>query len=65
MKNRDEDNNKKYKSDFIDFANLYEYIDKTKKSISHILLDGYEYFLEKGVLHNLYGLCTYQSNEEK
>jgi hypothetical protein len=44
-----------YKSNFKNFAEFYEYIDKNKKSISHILFDGYEYFLENGVLHNLYG----------
>ena len=46
---------KAYKSDFKDFAEFYEYIDTLKNNISHILFDGYEYFLENGVLHNLYG----------
>lgn len=46
---------KAYKSDFKDFAEFYEYIDVLKEKISHILFDGYEYFLENGVLHNLYG----------
>lgn len=46
---------KLYKSNFDDFPQLYEYIDKNKKKIEHIIFDGYEYFLENGVLHNLYG----------
>ncbi len=50
-----ENNIKVYKSDFKDFAEFYEYIDTLKEKISHILFDGYEYFLEDGVLHNLYG----------
>ena len=50
-----ENTDKKYKSQFPNFATLYEYIDTMKKDISHILFDGYEYFVENGVLHNLYG----------
>ena len=46
---------KMYKSEFKDFASLYEFIDTKINKISHILFDGYEYFLKKGVLHNLYG----------
>jgi len=46
---------KLYRKDFNDFYSLYEYLDLNKKNISHLLFDGYEYFLEKGVLHNLYG----------
>ena len=44
-----------YKSSFKNFAEFFEYVDKFKKEISHLLFDGYEYFLENGVLHNLYG----------
>lgn len=50
-----ENNIKVYKSDFKDFAEFYEYIDVLKEKISHLLFDGYEYTLENGVLHNLYG----------
>lgn len=57
-------NEKRYKSDFKDFSLLYEFIDKNKKSISNILLDGYEYFLEKGVLHNLYGPAYIRYNND-
>ena len=46
---------KKYKSDFKNFSELYELIEINKKKITNILFDGYEYILQKGVLHNLYG----------
>lgn len=50
------DNNKTlYKSDFESFADLYEYIDKHKIEIKELLFNGYQYFLEDGLLHNLYG----------
>lgn len=57
-------NVKKYKNEFKDFYSLYEFIEKNKKNISHILLDGYEYFLENGVLHNLYGPAYIRYNDE-
>jgi len=49
------DNTIKYKSDFKEFSELYELIDKNANKISNILFDGYEYIIEKGKLHNLYG----------
>jgi len=55
---------KMYKNDFKDLANLYEVIDKNKNSITNILLDGHEYFLEKGFLHNLYGPAYIIYNNE-
>jgi hypothetical protein len=48
-------NVKKYKSDFTGLNQLYELIEKNLNQVSHILFDGYEYVLEKGLLHNLYG----------
>ena len=45
----------KYKNGFKSFSDLYELIEKQKNNINHILFDGYEYFLENGLLHNLYG----------
>lgn len=52
-----EDHNgiKLYKSDFKEFSNLYEYIDKNIKSIKSILHENREYILYNGLLHNLYG----------
>lgn len=44
-----------YKTYFKDFPELYEFIDKNKNHISHMLFDNNEYFMEMGVLHNLYG----------
>lgn len=46
---------KKYKSEFEDISMLYEYIEHNLNKITHILFDNYEYNLEKGLLHNLYG----------
>jgi len=46
---------KLYKSDFNTFSELYEFIDKNKKSISYMLFNNNEYFMRCGVLHNLYG----------
>ena len=46
---------KKYKSEFYSFADLYEFIDKNITKITNILFDNYEYTLENGKLHNLYG----------
>jgi hypothetical protein len=55
---------KKYKSDFKEFSELYEFIEKNKKKISNIFFDGYEYVLEKGVLHNLYGPALIKHNDD-
>lgn len=54
----------KYKSDFKEFSELYELIEKNKKQISHILFDGYEYIIEKGLLHNLYGPALIKHNDK-
>lgn len=48
------DNNKIYKSDFTDFAHLYEYIDYNIKKIKKLTFDNLEYTLKNGLLHNLY-----------
>ena len=55
----------KYKSDYKDFAQLYEFIDKNIKNISKLLFDGYEYILENGVLHNLYGPAYIRINDNE
>ena len=47
--------NKFYKSAFKNFPEFYEFIDKNKNNISHMIFDNNEYFMERGVLHNLYG----------
>lgn len=54
-----------YKSLFNEFSELYEFIELNKKEISHILFDGYEYFLENGVLHNLYGPAYIKINDKE
>lgn len=46
---------KRYKSEFKEFSDLYEFIEKNIKQITHIIFDGYEYFLKNGLLHNLFG----------
>lgn len=56
---------KRYKSDFNDFSSLYEFIEKNIKKITHILFNNYEYYLEKGVLHNLYGPALTRHNNDK
>lgn len=53
-----------YKSDFKNFPHLYEYIEKNIKHIKNIKFDGYEYFLENGILHNLYGPAIIHYNSE-
>ena len=58
-------NVRKYKSDFKQFSELYEFIEKNKKLISHVLFDGYEYILEKGLLHNLYGPAIIKHCDDK
>lgn len=45
---------KYYKSQFNTFSDLYEFIDTNIKNITKIVLDGCEYILENGKLHNLY-----------
>lgn len=60
-----ENDDVKYKSDFEYFSELFEFIDKNIKQISHILFDGYEYILENGKLHNLYGPAYIKYNEGK
>lgn len=59
------ENDVKYKSDFNSFSELFEFIDKNVKKITHLLFDGYEYFLENGKLHNLYGPAIVKYNEDK
>jgi len=54
----------KYKSDFKYFSELYELIEKDINDISHIIFDNYEYILENGVLHNLYGPALIKYNNE-
>jgi len=54
-----------YKSSFKDFSELYEFIEKNKNNISHMLFDNYEYFLERGVLHNLYGPSHIKINDNE
>ena len=44
-----------YKKDFNSFSDLYEHIDLNLNDITHILFDDYEYYLNHGKLHNLYG----------
>jgi len=58
-------NDVKYKSDFNSFSELFEFIDKNINDITHLLFDGYEYFLENGKLHNLYGPAFIKYNEDK
>jgi len=54
-----------FKSDFKDFSELYEFIEKNKMKIYHIIFDGYEYLLENGLLHNLYDAATIKHCEDK
>jgi len=58
------DNITKYKSDFKEFSELYELIEKNKDKINKILFDGYEYILQKGKLHNLYGPAIIKHNDK-
>lgn len=51
-----------YKKDFESFYALYEYIEFNLKDITHILFDGYEYYLNHGKLHNLYGPAILKYN---
>jgi hypothetical protein len=54
-----------YKSDFNAFSELYEFIDKNKMKISYMLFNNNEYFLENGVLHNLYGPAHIRINDKE
>lgn len=54
----------KYKSDFKEFSELYEFIEKNKNKIINIFFDGYEYYLQKGLLHNLYGPALIKHNDD-
>lgn len=56
---------KLYKSDFSEFYKLYEFIEQNLNEITHILFDGYEYFIENGKLHNLYGPALVKHSEDK
>ena len=56
---------KRYKSDFKYFSDLYEFIEKNTNKISNILFDGYEYIIENGKLHNLYGPAYIKYNTTK
>lgn len=55
---------KKYKSDFNSFSDLYEFIDKNKNDITHLLFDNNEYFFKNGLLHNLYGAAHIRFNDK-
>jgi hypothetical protein len=54
---------KKFKSDFKEFSELYELIEINKKKITNILFDGYEYILQNGLFHNLYGAALIRHND--
>ena len=56
-------NGKLYKTDFEEFSELYEYIDKNIKNITKITFDNYEYTLKNGVLHNLYKEAHFSYNK--
>lgn len=56
---------KLYKKDFQDIYQLYEFIEFELKNIQHLLFDGYEYYLHKGLLHNLYGPAYLYHREDK
>ena len=58
------DDIKKYKSEFKDIPDLYEFIDKNIKDITHMIFDNYEYYLQNGKLHNLYGAALIRYNVE-
>ena len=60
------DNKPLYKKDFLDFSEFYYFLDTKINQITHILFDGYEYYLKNGKLHNLYGPARikYYSDEE-
>jgi len=51
----DDINGRLYKKDFKTFYDFYEYLEFNLYDITHILFDGYEYYLQNGKLHNLYG----------
>lgn len=55
-----------YKKDFSDFSDFCYFLDIKNNQITHILFDGYEYYLKNGKLHNLYGPARikYYSDEE-
>jgi len=55
---------KKLKREFKNFYELYEFIEIYNHQITHILFDGYEYTLEKGILHNLYGPAYIRYDED-
>lgn len=56
---------KLYKRDFKDFSEFYYFLDTNKKEINKIIFDGYEYILENGVLHNLYGPAKIRHTEKE
>ena len=55
---------KKYKSDFKDMPELYEFIDKNIKDITRMIFDNYEYYLQNGKLHNIYDAALIKYNVE-
>ena len=59
------DNRTLYKSDFKTFPDLYEYIDTQKLEIKELLFDGVKYYIEDGLLHNLYGAARIRQISEK
>lgn len=46
---------KYYRSDFIDFPEMYKFLDENLKHIKYLKFDGFEYYLNNGLLHNLWG----------
>jgi hypothetical protein len=54
---------KLYKSDFKEFYILYEFIENNLNDIKNILFNGYEYVIENGKLHNLYGPALIRHTE--
>ena len=55
---------KLYKKNFKNFSEFFYFLDNNKKDITKLLFDGYEYILENGLLHNLYGPAKIRYTEE-
>jgi len=55
----------KYKSFFKSVSHFYEYFDRNKEEITEILFDDAKYYLEDGVLHNLYGSAREVHHDEQ
>jgi len=56
---------RRYKQEFENFNEFFYFLEHNKRTITKLLFDGYEYILQNGLLHNLYGPAKLRHKEKE